>query len=478
MRYRVHLFAFAILLYQLISLSSIAEETSPIRKATVVEWPIHWYIPPDEGPVVGNQNGWFVTPYDILPGAFTLNGQVENVTDDSFEMTPHSVWGQYRFKITRTGPDDQATGDLKLRNVVPVRDIRFADLSKLTTENTLLFSGMLMTIGPERKTFTAEMNFKDGPLVCSLDLIDSQEKSPTPDIRSLHYGPHWQHTMDIYYPADRGDRSLPIILYIHGGGWGALDKQGAAKSVPGWTELGFAVVSFNYRFVSNAGEYPAMNPPVAAPLYDAARAIQYLRFKAEELGLDGSRIAVTGGSAGGATTCWLAMREDLADPESPDPVARQSTRVTCAFPMQAQTSLDPQQMRAWIPQITYGAHAFFTRDEMKTREKAEQFEFFLAHRDEILPWIEEFSAYEWASADDPPMLHCYGGQKDVIPALDGSNATHHPKFGEHLHKRLKELGVESYYWADNVPCEEPRYNGWTGIRRFVCDKMSVELAEE
>jgi hypothetical protein len=76
------------------------------------------------------------------------------------------------------------------------------------------------------------------------------------------------------------------------------------------------------------------------------------------------------------------------------------------------------------------------------------------------------------------MLHCYGGQKDVIPALDGGNATHHPKFGERLHKRLKELGAESYYWADNVKCEQPRYDGWSGVRRFVCDKMGVELPEE
>jgi acetyl esterase/lipase len=449
-----------------------------MRKATVADWPIRWYIPPDKGPVVGNQNGWFVTPHDILPGNFTFSGTVEEVTEDSFEMTPNSVWGRYRFRITRTGSADTETPDLKLRKVVPVRDIRFADLAKLTDENTLLFSGKLTGIGQDRKSFNAGIGFRDGPLDCRLDLVDAEEKSLPPDIRSMRYGPHWQHTMDIYYSEERGDKPLPIILYIHGGGWGALDKQGANRSVPGWTELGFAVVSVNYRFVSNASEYPAMSPPVAAPLYDAARALQHLRFKAKELGLDSSRIAVTGGSAGGATTCWLAMRDDLADPNSPDPIARQSTRVTCAFPMQAQTSLDPEQMRDWIPQITYGAHAFFTSDQMKTRDKTKRFEFFLAHREEILPWIKEFSAYEWAGADDPPMLHCYGGQNDVIPALDGGNATHHPKFGEHLHKRLKELGVESYYWADNVKCEKRRYDGWSGVRRFVCDKMGVEVSEE
>ncbi|MFP4056791.1 MAG: alpha/beta hydrolase [Candidatus Brocadiia bacterium] len=447
-----------------------ADGPSPIRKATQEKWPITWYIPPDEGPVVGNQNGWFVTPHDILPGSFTFSGKVEEARADGFEMTPNSVWGRYRFRITRLGPADEPTPDLKLRKVVPVRSIHFADLAKLTDEHTLLFRGTLTEIGPDRKTFTADMGFRDGPIACRLDLVKAEEKTLPPDIRSMHYGPHWQHTMDIYYPEDRGEEPPPVVLYIHGGGWGALDKQGVNRSVPGWTELGFAVVSFNYRFVSNADQYPAMSPPVAAPLYDAARALQHLRYKAKELGLDTDRIAVTGGSAGGATTCWLALRDDLADPDSPDPIARQSTRITCAFPVQAQTSLDPKQMRAWIPEITYGAHAFFTREQMKTRDKAKRFAYFLAHREEILPWITEFSPYEWASKDDPPMLLCYGGQKD-IPVAQGGNATHHPKFGEHLHRRLQELGVESYYWADNVKCENPRYHGWAGTKRFVCDKL-------
>jgi len=454
-----------------------AADSSAMRKATKAEWPIRWYIPPEQGPVVGNQNGWFVTPHDILPGNFTLSGKVENATAEGFEMTPNSVWGRYRYKITRTGPADEPTAELKLRKVVPVRNIHFADLVNLTGEHTLLFSGTLKEIGPDRKTFLAEMGFADGPVRCRLELVECEEKTTPPDLRSMHYGPHWQHTMDIYYPEDRGEEPLPVILYIHGGGWGALDKQGVSRDVPRWTALGFAVVSVNYRFVSNADEYPAMSPPVAAPLYDAARALKHLRYKSKELGLDTSRIAVTGGSAGGATTCWLAMHDDLADPDSPDPIARQSTRVTCAFPVQAQTSLDPKQMRDWIPQVTYGAHAFFPGSELPKKGEG-RFEFFLRKRERILPWIEEFSPYAWASADDPPFLHVYGGQKDVLPATDGSNATHHPKFGEHLHKRLKELGVESYYWADNVKCDNPRYHGWPGVPRFVCDQMGVKLSEE
>ena len=58
-----------ILVVTLASAAWAADEASPMRKATKATkatWPIKWYIPPGEGPVVGNQNGWFVTPATFL----------------------------------------------------------------------------------------------------------------------------------------------------------------------------------------------------------------------------------------------------------------------------------------------------------------------------------------------------------------------------------------------------------------------------
>jgi len=53
----------------------------------------------------------------------------------------------------------------------------------------------------------------------------------------------------------------------------------------------------------------------------------------------------------------------------------------------------------------------------------------------------------------------------------GTNRRSHPKFGEYLHKRLKELGVASWYWADNVKCENARYHGFSGQADFVTDHL-------
>src|SRR5207302_11330766 len=100
-----------------------------------------------------------------------------------------------------------------------------------------------------------------------------------------------------------------------------------------------------------------IEPPVKAPLEDAARALQMIRSKAGEWNLDKKRIGATGGSAGACSSLWLAFHDDLADPKSEDPVARESTRLHCAAANGAQTSLDPQQVKEWTPNSGYGGHA-------------------------------------------------------------------------------------------------------------------------
>jgi hypothetical protein len=84
----------------------------------------------------------------------------------------------------------------------------------------------------------------------------------------------------------------------------------------------------------------------------------------------------------------LAQRS--ADPASEDPIARESTRLWCTGGVDPQTSLDPQQMREWIPAVTYGAHAFGVKPP-RGGSKAEAFELMLARRTELLPWITEYS---------------------------------------------------------------------------------------
>ena len=118
-------------------------------------------------------------------------------------------------------------------------------------------------------------------------------------------------------------KPTPLLVHIHGGGW--LGGKKNETTSPNQMRNGYSYASIDYRL--------AGTELLPAAVHDAARAIQFLRTKAEEWNIDPKRIAVTGGSAGAASSMWLAYHDDLADPKSKDPVLRQSSRVCGAIAM-------------------------------------------------------------------------------------------------------------------------------------------------
>src|SRR5205809_772692 len=202
-----------------------------------------------------------------------------------------------------------------------------------------------------------------------------------PTVADYSYGPHPRNRFDFWQA--KSDTPTPLVLIIHGGGWANGDKSGTtAAAVKSYLDAGISVAALNYRFIKHGME-EKVEPPVKAPLHDAARALQTLRSKAKEWNIDKGRVGSTGGSAGACTSLWLAFHDDLADPKSSDPVARESTRLTCAAVNGAQTSLDPKQIREWMPNATYAGHAFgFAAQD---RPRREEFRLALESRDKILP---------------------------------------------------------------------------------------------
>src|SRR5206468_11883113 len=98
----------------------------------------------------------------------------------------------------------------------------------------------------------------------------------------------------------------------------------------------------------------------------------------------------------------------------------------------AQTSLDPKELREWLPNYTYGAHAFGLKD----------FQTMLDQRANVLKWIKEYSPIELATRDDPPIALFYGGVKGSKPGENHPDPTHSPIMGMMLAEKLKEIGVE------------------------------------
>ena len=169
---------------------------------------------------------------------------------------------------------------------------------------------------------------------------------PKATLSEVRYGKNERHTLDFWKA--KSDTPTPLVIVIHGGGWvgGSKLRLDRFADTQALLKAGISVVAINYRLMRHCQE---VSPPVKAPLHDAARALQFVRSKAKEWNIDKSRIGAAGGSAGACSSLWLAYHDDLADPKSKDPVARESTRLHCAAVIGPQTTLDPKQMVEWTP---------------------------------------------------------------------------------------------------------------------------------
>jgi acetyl esterase/lipase len=290
------------------------------------------------------------------------------------------------------------------------------------------------------------------PALVLFALAPAQEPKKPAGIDPTHanvpYGPHARQVVDVYLP--KGDKPTPVVLAIHGGGWVNGNKDGYRTSAKRYLDKGLAVVAINYRMVPEATE-KKVDPPVKWPLEDAARALQFVRSKAATWNLDPKRIGATGGSAGACSSLYLLYHDEMADPKAADPVARESTRLTCAAVSGAQTTLDPHTCREWMPNARYGGHAFgITAGTNRDGAFGE----FHKQRESLLPKIRTYSPIEHVTSDDPPVFLEYPTQKK--PPVKGEaqdDPTHSALYGILLMEKLKENKVEGILVYPNHPHE-------------------------
>lgn len=288
-------------------------------------------------------------------------------------------------------------------------------------------------------------------------------KLPEPTMANVAYGEHPRNVLD-FWKAD-SKTPTPLLFYIHGGGWMAGDKS-RVESLTKYLDAGISVVSINYRYVSQAHD-AGVQPPVKAPLHDAARALQFVRSKAAEWNLDKTRIGASGGSAGACSSLWLAFHDDMAKADSEDPIARESTRLMCAAVNGAQTTLDPAQMKEWTPNSRYGSHAFGIFKADAPKKHTQDFAAFLEKRSEIAEWIAEYSPYALVTSDDSPVFLFY----KAPPALgqDQKDPTHTSNFGVKLQECLREVGVPCELVYPNAPDVSHQ-----NATEYLIDKLSVK----
>ena len=115
---------------------------------------------------------------------------------------------------------------------------------------------------------------------------------------------HERQKLDLYVP-ENANGPLPIIVWIHGGGWAAGSKDGCPPLNADYTQRGFAVASIGYRLTGDA-IFPAQ-------IEDCKAAIRWLRAHAKDYNLDPDHIAVWGSSAGGHLVALLGTSDHMKE---------------------------------------------------------------------------------------------------------------------------------------------------------------------
>lgn len=264
-------------------------------------------------------------------------------------------------------------------------------------------------------------------------LIADDAKKLVPTHANVSYGSDTMNVLDFWQA--EGDGPRPLLVYIHGGGWIGGDKKRPEALIRPFLEKGISYAAINYRLTGKAS--------LPAPVHDAARAIQFIRSKANAWNIKKSRIALTGGSAGACTSMWILLHDDLADPKSTDPVRRESTRVSAAAVAGGQTSIDPKVIEGWLGPNVLKHNMINMAVGEKTIAGA------LKNYEKHKALYVEFSPYNHLDKNDPPLLMTYRNNMK-LPSENASHGIHHPVYGVKMKTKSDKLGHECHLLIPGV----------------------------
>ncbi|ALN65244.1 hypothetical protein GLA29479_4407 [Lysobacter antibioticus] len=165
----------------------------------------------------------------------------------------------------------------------------------------------------------------------------------------------------------------PLIVWAHPNGMSKALPQDSpmyqALVVPA-LRAGFSFASIEFRHPVANDALPNSDADPGVPHYDLAYALQFIRANADALNIDKRNVFFVGQSRG-SLAVWTALQDDMRDTDSPDPVARQSTRVNAVYAVNAQTTYSGAEFanRFLIP----ADRAKFTAAFNQQHPKHEQF---------------------------------------------------------------------------------------------------------
>lgn len=202
---------------------------------------------------------------------------------------------------------------------------------------------------------------------------------------------------DLYLPQRTRSRSLPLVVFIHGGGWVSGDKRNGLVDYYGsdFINNNIAVASINYRLAPRS-RYQTQNSDVACALRDISH-------RAPELGIDPSRIGLLGDSAGGLLAAMYALHQTEAAPE-----------VRTVVEFYGTSDLSAQLTR--FPQYDRDAVAYLGTQSMTVAMAASPL-------------------YQPIPKDVPPFLLLHGDKDTIV----------HPQQTEQFYEKLSAVNKQTQY---------------------------------
>lgn len=140
----------------------------------------------------------------------------------------------------------------------------------------------------------------------------------------IAYGSDYWQKLDVYLPRHRDIRDVPVLLFMHGGGWTHGLKEWCGFMAPALVDLPAIFISVSYRLL----------PQVAfpAPALDCIAALKWAHGRIADYGGSPRRFFVGGHSAGGQIAALMALRDDwLAEAGLPRDVVQACFCISTTF---------------------------------------------------------------------------------------------------------------------------------------------------
>ena len=226
-----------------------------------------------------------------------------------------------------------------------------------------------------------------------------------------------QLRLDLMVPKTPGAK--PLVVYLPGGGFVLSTKEAALARRTYVAEAGYAVASVQYRTVANGATY---RDAVA----DAKSAVRFLRAHGAQYGLDTSKVAIWGESAGGYLASMVGATGANAEFEAPDNHGSSSdvqavvNQFGLSNLLRFIADFDPEAQQALLrPGTAAAAFVLGPGTSLSLADDPEA--------------VTAADPAHYVTGRTPPFLHFHGSADNVVP----------PSQSLLLHTALLEQGVES-----------------------------------